>query len=101
MRLENLYPNFGRSSPEDQLAYIIEYRTRRAKDLETIPSTTKATSSSKSDKIVLTDEEKLIMKMLNLKQRDVIALRGATSDIESEDIQGDLFKDTTYDEEEE
>lgn len=99
MRLENLYSNFGKSPPEEQEKFVAEYRLRRAQDLAAIPPTTsrKTTSGIKS-KIDLSDEEKAVMKMLGLKQKDILALRAS---IEVEEISNDkeLFKDDLYEEE--
>ena len=88
MRLENLYENFGLATPEEQARYIINYRLRRAEDLAK-PSTwpkQKKTSASKSTKpkIQLSDEEKLMMKLLGIKQSDIASLR-ALSEEEDED----------------
>lgn len=100
MRLEQLYLNFGKSSPEEQLAFISSYRLRRAQDLEkSVPSKKKSSTSTKV-KLELTAEEKMIMKMLGLKQKDVIALREAKiSEEEDEELSGELFEDPTFDEE--
>lgn len=97
MRLEDLYNNFGRSSPEEQLAYIVEYRLRRAKDLETIPKS-KPSTTSKKISYELTDEEKALMKLLGIKKRDLEALRSATSngDAEETGTSEELFKDDTF-----
>ena len=79
MRLENLYENFGKASPEDQARYITEYRLRRAEDMakpSTYPKKKGVKKSTKSKtKIVLTEEEKALMKLLGVKKKDMIALR--------------------------
>lgn len=100
MRLEQLYFNFGDALPEEQLAFISSYRLRRAQDLEkSVPSKKKTTTSTKI-KLELTPEEKMIMKMLGLKQKDVIALREAKiTEEEDDELSGELFKDSTFDEE--
>ena len=97
MRLEQLYKNFGSSSVEDQTAYIVEYRLKRAKDLETIPKS-KPSTTSKKISYELTDEEKALMKLLGIKKRDLEALRSATSngDAEETGTSEDLFKDDTF-----
>jgi hypothetical protein len=102
MRLENLYLNFGTGSSEEQAKYISEYRLRRAQDLERVPTSKKKSVSTKS-KLELTEEEKVIMKMLGLKQKDILALRSMTVEAEEETVEetGELFKDETFDEEEE
>lgn len=101
MRLENLYLNFGTSSPEEQAKYISEYRLRRAQDLEKVP-TSKKRSQSVKPKLELTEEEKVVMKMLGLKQKDILALRSTAIEAEDEvEETGDLFSDTILEEEEE
>jgi len=81
MRLENLYPNFGTACEEDQLAYIVTYRLRRAEDMSK-PNTyhPRKAASQKGQKVTicLTDEEKKLMKMLGLKQKDMLTLRAST-----------------------
>lgn len=103
MRLETLYLNFGTASPEDQAKYISEYRLRRMQDLEKTPPSKKRSQSAKTTKLELTDEEKIVMKMLGLKQKDILALRATAIEVEEEEVEetGDLFKDSTFDEEEE
>jgi hypothetical protein len=99
MRLENLYLNFGKSTSEQQAEYIAIYRLRRATDLEKTPTSSKKKSSVTRSKIdlSLTDEEKAVMKMLGLKQKDILALRDAVGESEVEES-GDLFKDSTFEE---
>ena len=83
MRLENLYENFGLASPSMQAQYIINYRLRRAEDMEK-PSNwpkEKKTSSPKQAASPITDEEAALMKLLGLKKKDVLALR-AISELE-------------------
>jgi len=102
MRLEDLYTNFGKSPPEEQLKYIAEYRLRRATDLAAIPSTKKSPAKkSKIDLsgIELTQEEKAIMKMLGLKQKDIAALRASVQEEVSMSDDKDLFKDELFEEE--
>jgi len=101
MRLENLYLNFGTSSPEAQAEYISAYRLRRAQDLEKIPTPKKKGGSVKT-RLELTDEEKTIMKLLGLKQKDIFALRATSLEAEEDDAEetGELFKEDSLDEEE-
>ena len=82
MRLENLYENFGKASPADQLKYIGEYRLRRAEDMAKPPTWPKVkltkTGKVKSGKPrakPLSEEEKTLMDLLGLKKKDVVALR--------------------------
>jgi hypothetical protein len=76
MRLENLYPNFGKSSPEAQARYVADYRLKRAEDMAktpTWPKQKKTTTSTKAPP--LTEEEKIVMKLLGLTKKEIIALR--------------------------
>jgi O-glycosyl hydrolase len=100
MRLENLYPNFGKSPPEEQQKFMVEYRLRRSTDLAAIPPTSKKSTvkTSKID-ISLTDEEKAIMKMLGLKAKDIAALKASVQEEIATDDK-DLFKDELFEEEE-
>jgi hypothetical protein len=76
MRLENLYQNFGESSPEAQALYVTEYRLRRAEDMTKVPSWPKPTKKGKRKKALpLSEDEKQVMKLLGLKKKDVIAMR--------------------------
>ena len=103
MRLENLYENFGTATPERQAEFISAYRLRRAEELSKPATTSKrrmTTSSVSRSKIDLSDEEKALMKMLGLKQKDMIALR-ATAEVEEEEDGTALLTDNTFDEEEE
>lgn len=98
MRLENLYPNFAKQSVEEQAAYIASYRLKRAQDLVIEPKQKKS-RSGKGSKIDLSDEEKALMKLLGLKQKDVLALRAVDVDTEEQEDNGaELFKDTTFEE---
>jgi hypothetical protein len=106
MRLENLYKNFATSSIEEQMLFIRDYRLRRSIDLDK-PSTYKSKSvkTSKIDVSGLTEEEKKIMKLLGLKQKDIVALRAAASKEvgveDDDDAQVELFSDSTFSEDEE
>ena len=83
MRLENLYENFGRAAPELQAQYITSYRLRRAEDMDkppTWPKTKKTAAKSAQAKIVLTDEEQTLIKLLGIKKKDILALRSLTEE---------------------
>ena len=90
MRLENLYTNFGKATPEDQAAYISAYRLRRAEDMakpSTWPKAKKKSSGSRSI-IDLSDAEKLLMKSLGLKQKDMLMLKAlAETEDDSDEIE--------------
>ncbi len=96
MRLEELYPNFGESPPEEQAIYVAQYRLRRAKDLATIPSTKK--QSAKTSKIDLSEEEKAVMKSLGISMKDIVALRDASLEEESKESDKELFNEDLNDE---
>lgn len=103
MRLENLYENFGQALPERQAEMIAAYRFRRAEELARPVTTSKrraTTSSVKRSKIDLSEEEKALMKMLGLKQKDMVALRESVDTVEDEDDAG-LLNENTFDMEEE
>jgi len=99
MRLENLYPNFGTASLEDQAAYISAYRLRRAEDMAKPSTYPKKQSAGKGSKIDLSDEEKKLMKMLGLKQKDMLLLRASITTEVEEDDDTVLLKDNTFEEE--
>ena len=77
MRLENLYSNFGESSPEAQALYVAEYRAKRAEDMAKQPTWPKPKKLTKKriKALPLTPEEEQVMKLLGLKKKDVIAMR--------------------------
>jgi len=74
MRLEDLYTNFGKSSPDAQALYVTEYRLRRAEDMLKTPTWPKPKKVS-ANAIQLTKEEELLMSLMGLKRKEVIALR--------------------------
>ncbi len=97
MRLEDLYENFVTASPEQQARIISAYRLRRAEELaKPTPTAKKQTTSSASrSKIDLSAEEKAVMKMLGLKQKDILALR-ATVEVEEDEDDASLLADNTF-----
>lgn len=104
MRLENLYENFGLATPERQMEMLAAYRIRRAEELAKPATTSKrriTTSSVSRSKIDLSvsPEEKALMKLLGLKQKDLLALRSLEPDEEEDGV--DLFKDQIFEDEDE
>ena len=100
MRLENLYQNFGLLPPEGQLAYLTEYRKKRAEDMAK-PNTykfRKTKSTVKRSKIDLSDEEKALMKVLGLKQKDMMMLRDAVTEEEVVEDDASLLSDNSFEE---
>ena len=101
MLLSQLYKNFGKSSPEEQAEYVAAYRLRRAADLATTPANKerKLTAGTVLKKLILSEEEKLLMKLLGLKQKDVLAMRELKTSIDEADLNDTaLLNDSTFEE---
>lgn len=101
MQLGQLYKNFGTSSPEEQAEYVAAYRLRRAADLATTPANKKRklTAGTVLKKLVLSEEEKLLMKLLGLKQKDILAMRELKTSIDEADMNdATLLNDSTFEE---
>ena len=101
MLLSQLYKNFGTSSPEEQAEYVAAYRLRRAADLATTPANKerKLTAGTVLKKLVLSEEEKLLMKLLGLKQKDILAMRELKTSIDEADMNdATLLNDSTFEE---
>jgi hypothetical protein len=101
MLLSQLYKNFGKSSPEEQAEYVAAYRLRRAADLATTPANKKRklTAGTVLKKLVLSEEEKLLMKLLGLKQKDILAMRELKTSIDEADLNDTaLLNDSTFEE---
>ena len=99
MRLENLYPNFGKACAEEQAAFISAYRLRRAEDMAKPSTYAKRTSVNKSKiDVSLTSEELALMKMLGLKKKDMMLLRTSTEVIEESTNDINLFADGAFEE---
>ena len=99
MQLGQLYKNFGTSSPEEQAEYVAAYRLRRAADLATTPANKKRklTAGTVLKKLVLSEEEKLLMKLLGLKQKDILAMRELKTSIDEADMNdATLLNDSTF-----
>jgi hypothetical protein len=101
MLLSQLYKNFGKSSPEEQAEYVAAYRLRRAADLATTPANKerKLAAGTVLKKLILSEEEKLLMKLLGLKQKDVLAMRELKTSINEADLNDTaLLNDSTFEE---
>jgi len=101
MLLSQLYKNFGKSSPEEQAEYVAAYRLRRAADLATTPANKerKLTAGTVLKKLVLSEEEKLLVKLLGLKQKDILAMRELKTSIDEADLNDTaLLNDSTFEE---
>jgi hypothetical protein len=107
MRLENLYTDFGIAQPEEQAVILSIYRLRRAEDMQKPGRVWRKPAETASKPPAFTAEEKAVMKMLGLKQKDMLALRNVAAvevvDTPQETIEEDtkLFFDGTFDESEE
>jgi hypothetical protein len=89
MKLEELYENFIALSPPQQEQFLKEYFVRRSVDL-TSPDRFIAQNKRKSaTPAVFTDDEKRLMKMLGLKQKDILQLRESIPGGEEEDDEDD------------
>jgi hypothetical protein len=102
MQLRQLYKNFGESSPEEQAEFMSAYRLKRASDLGSAPTAQKkrlTTVTSAALKLSFSEEEKILMKMLGLKQKDILATRQTSLlEEESKENEVDLLKDSVFDE---
>ena len=100
MQLKDLYKNFGTSTPEEQAEFISQYRLKRASELESISTVQKrkpTTRTSAKAKLTLSEEEKLLMKMLGLKQKDILAARSKKSEEEDAEENGaELLQESTF-----
>jgi hypothetical protein len=71
MKLEELYQNYNDLNQDDRLAFIASYRHKRAVDL----THTETPTAKKQGLLVLSEEEKVLMKLLGIKQKDIKAFR--------------------------
>lgn len=91
MQLQQLYEDFITLSPTGQLEFVFSYRKARAIDLADVKAKSKQPVMSKID---ISDEEKVVMKLLGLKMKDILALRTMNMQEEpEEDKDVDLFDD--------
>ena len=89
MQLQQLYEDFATLSPAGQLEFVFSYRKARAMDLVEVKTKSKQPVVSKID---ISDEEKVVMKLLGLKMKDILALRTMNMQEEpDEDNDTDLF----------
>jgi len=73
MLLYDLRPNFSRMDSSQQREFIVNYRARRAQEFTEAPRTKSGRAPKTS--LRLSAEEKLLMKRLGLRQKDITALR--------------------------
>ncbi len=73
MKLYELYPKFESLSDEDRCKFVAQYRKQRSLDLT---KTSKDKSKKEKESITaFSNEEKLMMKLLGLKAKDLRALK--------------------------
>jgi hypothetical protein len=87
MKLSQMYLDFNQMDEPAQVFFIQEYRKKRQYDLSHVVTKTKTSS-----KLELTEDEKVMVKLLGLKPKDIMALR-ALGPLEEEEETGDLFDD--------
>lgn len=80
MKLEELYQDFELLSPEERMAFVAEYRAKRASELRKNDEA----KTKKQLSIGFTEQEKLMMKLLGLKAKDLKALKSLKDDDVSE-----------------
>ena len=86
MKLENLYFDFMKLPESEQVMFIQDYRKKRLLDL----SKSNEKDMSKND-TSLSEAEKIAMKLLGLKKKDILSLRAVEPVEEGE---ADLFDET-------
>lgn len=72
MKLYKLFPDFTKLSYSERVEFLRSYRAKRALELEE-----NIKNKKKSSKILLSDEEKALIKMLGITQKDLKALKGS------------------------
>lgn len=75
MKLYELFPNFTKLSSSERVEFIRTYRAKRALELEE-----NIKNKKKGSRIVLTEEEKALIKTLGITQKDLKALKGSMND---------------------
>ena len=72
MKLYKLFPDFTKLSDSEKVNFLRSYRAKRAMELE------KHMESKKGKgRILLSDEEKALIKALGITQKDLKALKGS------------------------
>jgi hypothetical protein len=72
MKLYELFPNFTKLSYSERVEFLRSYRAKRAMELEE-----NIKSKRGSSKVTLSDEEKALIKLLGITQKDLKALKGS------------------------
>ncbi len=79
MRLEQMRQDFTSLPFEDQKAFVLQYRTKRAKDFteKEANQVTKATRKASTAGPALSDEEKNLCKLLKITQKQFKIMKAA------------------------
>lgn len=72
MKLEEMYTDYNSLGQDERLFFVIQYRQRRAFDLSKVEE---KKSSKKQGSLLVSEEEKVLMKLLGIKAKDIIAFR--------------------------
>ncbi|MBE9594000.1 MAG: hypothetical protein IMF19_11050 [Proteobacteria bacterium] len=72
MKLYELFPDFTRLSYSKRVEFLRSYRAKRALELEE-----NIKNKKESSRVTLSDEEKALIKMLGITQKDLKALKGS------------------------
>ncbi len=75
MKLYSLFPNFIELSYSERVDFIRSYRAKRALELEKNMENKKG-----KGRILLSDEEKALIRALGVSQKDLKALKGSIED---------------------
>jgi uncharacterized protein YeeX (DUF496 family) len=75
MKLYQLFPDFTKLSYSERVEFIRSYRAKRALELEE-----HIQNKGKKGRILLSDEEKALIKALGITQRDLKALKESMND---------------------
>lgn len=71
MRLEDLYKDYDSLSQDERLSFVANYRQQRSCDIQK----TETKSKVRTPAVILTEEEKVLMKLLGIKMKDIQALK--------------------------
>ena len=86
MQLKQLYNDYNAENDEGRTAMVRTYRARRSKEFEDdqrdYERRQRKAANKRRPALVLSDEEKILIKKMGLTQAQVRALRAATNDEE-------------------
>jgi len=98
MKLEELYQDFALLDPVGKLSFVSEYRVLRSYNLK---SEVNVKTRKVPETTSFTEQEKLLMKLLGLKAKDLRALKALKeerSEVEETDDDSELSAATLFDE---